>query len=174
MARRVSRFVGRQRRQADWSSVLVRTRVTGLASTQSLGAVSVGSEALERFTTVRLRGNAYVHLDPGAVGDSMVVGLGLVIVSADAFAAGAASMPSPIDDLDWAFLWHQLFILGPSIGSTEGDQSLDQIMRVVIDAKAQRKNTPGEVLAFIWDAVIDSGAPTADGYAAVRELGLRT
>ena len=63
--------------QATWSPIVVRTVTQGLATTQSLGsAVAIGAEALERFTMARVRGNAHVHMIPGAASATMLVGLG--------------------------------------------------------------------------------------------------
>ena len=157
--------------QADWSDIILRSRVLAQGATQVLGT-GVALEFLQRVTLARLRGNAVVHMDPGAAGDSMVVGLGAVLVSDDAFTAGSASVPSPLDDADYSWIYHQLFVLGPAISATEVSELGLQNVRVEIDSKAQRKCVPGQVLTFVWDAVIIAGSPTYDGNAAVREMAL--
>ena len=77
-------------------------------------------------------------------------------------------MPSPIDDIEADFLWHQLFVFGPSVAGAESTDSLLQNKHVEIDSKAQRILKGNEVMAFIWDGLVLAGAPTADGIAAVR------
>ncbi len=175
MARRFGRqsVVRAPRRRAQWSEVLVQSQVIALAAVQTFGAVNIGSAFLEQQTLVRLRGNARVTLDPGAAADTMIVGLGIGVVSEDAFAVGGVlSVPSPTDDADWSWIWHQLFVLGPTIGATPQEAGINQHASVVIDSKAQRKVGPNEVLFMVWDGIQMAGAPTADGVAVVRNLVL--
>ena len=156
----------------EWQDTIPRTKMTLLGAAQTVGAVSVGAIVGQAFTIVRLRGTYTVHMDTGAIGDGQLVGLGLAVVSEDAFTVGGAgSMPSPIDDAGFPFIWHRLFMLQAST-ATESDDSFTANERGEIDSKAMRKMKPGQVLAFIWDGIILAGSPTTDGSAAVRILGL--
>ena len=174
MAHSRGRSFSAPRRTPEWSGVLVFTNISGGTATQSLGSQAQGSAAAVRQTIVRIRGSAVVHMVAGAAADAMVVGLGLIIVSEDALAAGAASIPSPIDDLDSPWIFHQLFSLGPSTASEAADDTNLGLStaRIVIDNKAQRKIGPNEVLTFMWDTQLHAGTPTFDGSAAVRCLSL--
>jgi len=159
------------RRVTQWGNVMLRTAIQGQGASTGLGTVNVGAEFLVAATLTRIRGNASVRIIPNVAGASMIVGLGLVLVSGEAFAAGAASMPSPTDAIDFSWIWHQLFVFPPSV-STEVVNELGSVQEVVIDAKAQRKVRPGDTLAFVWDGIITTGAPVADGIAAIRHLVL--
>jgi len=163
----VARFAGRSNRRVfAWSGVVVRTEIQALAAVQSLGDVSVGVTFGARPTLTRLRGNFMCHMI-GAASDSGIVGLGLIVVSTDAFTAGAASVPSPTDDLNAEWVWHQLMVFGPAVGN-ELATAIDQFQKGEIDSKAMRKMNEAEVLGFVWDSIITAGSPTFDGIAAVR------
>ena len=163
--------VAARRMQPQWSAVLTRSRVAALATTGiSIGTVGVASEATTKHTLTRVRGTAKVHLIPNAVSNTMIVAVGLIVVSADAFAVGAAAVPGPITDIDSAWIWHHAFTLGPTQAAAEAGDAIDQYDRVAIDSKAQRKLSPGDTVAFVWEALSLSGTPTADGVVAVREL----
>ena len=170
-ARRSSGFPARPRRVYEWSGI-ARTKVNDLSGNQSQGAVTIGLAALQPSTIVRIRGSYAVHMDPGAIADGHIVGLGIAIVSTDAFTAGSASMPSPLDDPGYPFIWHRLFNLQTST-ATESDNSIVANMAGEIDSKAMRKIKVGEVIGFIWDGLVLAGAPTSDGVASIRILSLR-
>ena len=161
------------RRQFAWSPSLVQTEIQALSSVATLGNVTFGVVFDERVTLARVRGNWAVHMIPAAASDSMIIALGLIVVQISAFTAGAASMPSPATDLGAEWVWHQLIVMGPSVG-TEDVTALDQFQHGQIDSKAMRKIDSSEVLAFIWDGIQVAGVPTADGQAAIRTGVLQT
>ena len=162
------RFGGSSNRRVfAWSGVVVRTEIQALAEAQSLGDVSLGVTFGARPTLTRVRGNWAGHMVPAAASDSMIVGLGLIVVSTDAFVAGAASVPSPLEDLNAEWVWHQLIVFSPS-QTTETQTALDQYDRGSIDSKAMRKMNEAEVLGFVWDGLRLAGSPTFDGIAAIR------
>ena len=159
-------FRASARRVFAWSGVVVRTEIQGLAAVQSLGDISLGVTFGARPTLARVRGNWMAHM-VGSASESMIVGLGLIVVSTDAFVAGAASVPSPTDDLNAEWVWHQLIPFGPSTGA-EASTAIDQHARGEIDSKAMRKMNEAEVLGFVWDSIITAGSPTCDAIAACR------
>ena len=174
MARR--RFVPgvQARRQAAWSSVLIETRIAGSGGGATLGTTAVGALFTERVTIARMRGQVYVHLDAGAVLDSMQIGLGLIVVKDEAFTVGGAtSMPGPLTDIEQSWLWHQIFVTGPAVQAGAGTGAdLSRNVRVMIDSKAQRKVQAGDILAFTWESIVLAGSPTFDGQAAIRFMAL--
>jgi len=158
------------RRLTEWSAVLVRINVDGLSGTQTFGT-GFASESAIRATSIRLRGHGQFRFRPAAADDAIIVGLGLIHVSSDAFAVGATAVPSPIDDLDGDWVWHRLF--APAVGTqafAAGDPNMDWIVDFEIDSKAQRKIGPGDTLVFVADGLVVSGSPVADISATVREL----
>jgi len=161
------RSFDRPRRQFQWLSVIARTEIQGLGATQSLGDVSLGFGVNQRVTLARVRGNARGHMESAAASDSMIVGLGLIVVEEQAFTAGAASMPSPTDDPNAEWLWHQLFVFGPAV-SAQAVNTIDSYSSVEIDSKAMRKMDENETLGFVWDSIITAGSPTFEGIAAIR------
>ena len=162
------------RKVPEWANLFVTSRVLAGTAVATLGAVAEGITPSTKQTVARCRGEAMVVFDPGAAGDTMIVGLGLAVVTVNAFVVGGAlAMPSPIDEpQSGVFLWHKLFMLGPVQGSSGDDRSVNGNDRIEIDAKAMRKMDPEDVLAFIWDARVLAGAPTYDSVASVRVLGL--
>ncbi len=58
MARALTRrFTGGRRMQAQWSNVIVESRVVG-SSGATLGAMTIGGTATDRLTLARVRGSA--------------------------------------------------------------------------------------------------------------------
>ena len=106
---------------------------------------------------------------PDAASASGVCGLGLGVFDEEAFAVGATALPSPTDDIDFDWVWHQLIPFPPSVG-TEVVDELGTVMRIPIDGKAQRKLTPGDVLGWMVDGVTLAASPLYDGVAACRFL----
>ena len=87
----------------------------------------------------------------------------MLVVSVDAFAAGAASIPGPITDAE-SDLWlvHQYmvsdFIFGSAVGfDSMGGRSYE------IDSKAMRKQTEDEVLVLMFENGSALGAQFSAG-----------
>ncbi len=172
MARPTRQFPA-ARRIPEWSQVVVRSRLVGGSSTQSQGDQSTAVEATEKITIVRVRGMGIAQIDSAALADSIMIGCGLIVSSTDAFDAGAASLPSPVDDVDAPWLWHSLLPVSAFLLAAQTGREIDGGVRWVIDGKAQRKMGPNEVLSFMWDALIIAGTPTFDAQVGVRVLGLQ-
>jgi len=158
-----------QRRRMQWGNVMVRTEVEGVAAAINIGAVAIGAEFLVATTLVRCRGHYQIRFVPDAANSSQIAGLGLIIVDEQAFTAGAASVPSPTDDMDEEWVWHGLFPFAPAFGVAAADD-VALVVSGEIDSKAQRKVKPGDSLVFVWDGIITAGSPTFDGIAAIRNL----
>ena len=120
-------------------------------SITSAGVITIagGQEATIKSTLVRIRGEISLWLEAvGTIGDGYAeVDVGIGIVSADAFTAGAASMPSPALDKDWPWWWHSSMgaIVGFSVTESENTGPISQV-RAVIDSKAMRKIAPNETV----------------------------
>ena len=84
-------------------------------------------------TVVRVRGVLRFHTLTFNAGDVPLVIMGIIVVSAEAFAAGAGSMPNPADfttSADW--LWHGSVLMAGSSTDWAADG------QVTIDNKSMR------------------------------------
>ena len=159
-------------RVKQWSATLGTFEVDGLASARSLGDSQTFQAFEEPATLLRVRGTGSVQMVPGAANDVKLVGLGLIIVSDQAAAAGAASCPSPLDDPEDDWLWHNIWMLRSQTG-TIAEASLTQVYQYAVDSKAMRKIRGNESLVFVADGDNVSGTPTADIAATYRLLALQ-
>ena len=124
-----------------------------------------GSEAGPASTVVRNRG--VLSIIPAVVSSAQeIVGAyGMGVVSDQAFAAGAASIPGPWTDSDWEgwMVWvpfaYRLEV------STDISRLLSQF-DVVIDSKAMRKVTAGETMV----QMVESQATAFNVVAPLRTL----
>ncbi len=157
-------FSGGRRRPVTWaigpssSQQLVSATGKILWTTSIVGA----GEALER-TIMRIRGGGLFSVHAAtAAQDGYEVGLGIGLVSEQAFTAGAASIPGPLTDRDWdGWIWHSMTTCRASTATiADGVNSSPAAWRFEIDSKAMRK----------WD----SGADALVGMLEVTELGSAT
>ena len=158
-------------RQFVWNNVLISASTVGNSNTKTTGnQYALGAEAGGGVTLIRTRGTGVIHMDPGAISDMIFVGIGLCIVTVDAFAIGATAMPGPLTDIDFDWWWHSIFALGPVAVATELENSIIGNVRFEIDSKAMRKIKPNETLAFMMEGQQEGGTPTYDASVAVRTL----
>jgi len=170
--RRRAFVTGGKKRQTIWSSIMVRAAGVALAggakSTGGLGALGVSSGG--GVTLMRTRGHGVVRMDPGAISDSGILGCALGVFSSDAFTAGSASLPGPITDIDYDWLWHSLFSFGPVITATDTENSILTNVQVELDSKAMRILKPSQTLGFMFEALNVAGSPTYDFAFSTRQL----
>ncbi len=159
MARPHSRFQGRPARKIDfkaWDSI------PGLvaASTTDETIIAGGLFFTIPATILRWRGFGQVTMDVVGLtaGDRVTVGMGIAIVSQDAFNAGAGSMPDPISEPEfpWIFM-HEAQFTAEGAGAPAAWGPLSQ--RWGVDSKAMRKIKPGEAAVVILQTVGNAGAP---------------
>ncbi len=173
MANRTFQRSRTPRRRAEWSSTVVQSSVLALGNAQSVGSVSVGIGFTESNTIARIRGHVVASQNTAAAANSMLLGIGLIVVSENAFTVGgAASMPGPLTDINASWLWHNILAFGPTQAGAVSDNAITMNQRVEIDSKAMRKVGPDDALAFIWEGLQLRGSPTADGTVAVRVMSL--
>ena len=137
--------MARARRLYDWAGFVFGA--TTLSVTQSILGSFID---IEPVTFMRHRGNLYVKATPDATGDDTVVGLGLIVVSDNAAAAGGASVPGPINDPDAPWVWHQYVPLDAGTAGLTGDD-IGSNVRVMIDSKAQRKVGINETMILVGE-----------------------
>jgi hypothetical protein len=128
-----------------------------------------GAAATVPLTVLRTRGQWQIELDAAAVNERVQVAAGIIITSDEAFAAGAASVPSPQNDGEDDWLWHgyltvtalQEAAVDPSFLSASGE----------IDSKAMRKMNSNEIMIFVAEIVNSTDQTgTLDFQYACRQL----
>jgi len=120
-------------------------------------------------TLMRSRGAVLLSLIDQAVGDQKVVGLGLIVVTEAAVAAGGSALPSPISVPEAEWVWHQYVPL-QSQTVTEDPSTGEGTARIIIDSKAMRKMKPNESLVLVLDAADLAGSVSAMVTGGIRAL----
>ncbi len=138
----------------------------GLNTSASVnGIVSVQALSFnEPATILRIRGSGgLVAFDQTVqAGDRGIFAVGIAIISTDAFTAGVGSVPDPMVEFDypWLYLW-SAHLEATFAGSAEAQALGMQTMRLPeIDTRAMRKVKPGESLVMIEELQDMTGAPT--------------
>ena len=125
------------------------------------------------ITLVRIRGLFDYYLTLATSPDDGFFGaVGIGLVEAAAFAAGIASVPTPITEIsseNW--LWHSFFSMhGPVVSSTESN-SPAMAGRVEIDSKAMRKVNSAQVVYAAME-IVEIGTATGSIFFDTRMLSL--
>ena len=155
------------RRQTTWVGPADQGYVAVASTTKVLiGSFDPSTAGLPKPTIVRTRGEVSVAVDVGVVVDTDIVGaFGICVISDQAVAAGAASVPGPFDQADWDgwFVWRS-FGLRLEHKSAVGIDKVSQGYEV--DSKGMRKVTDNETIVLVAES--QSGA--FDISMAVRML----
>ena len=159
----------RSTRQFVWSNIISSLITTSLGTGKAVGT-SIGVASGGGVTLIRTRGNLSLHLDPTAIGDATQVGVGLGLYTSDAFAAGAASMPGPLTEVDYDWIFHTVLVLGPSFTATEDGTNILHNLWVEVDSKAMRKLKPNQVLGWIVEGAFLAGSGVVDIGISARHL----
>ena len=160
------------RRMTTWGFGPDAKPISVSASGSQLFSTGAVLTTESKATLVRVRGHLTAFLlSATAAGDGFAVGIGIGLVTNDAFAAGAGSIPDPIDDADddmW--LYHRFFFLqsplaaiAPSAGDRVGAIEFE------IDSKAMRKWTSDQTLVGMIQTV-ENGTATGEIWIDTRVL----
>ncbi len=127
------------RRKTGWEEGVGGTGVLAIGATGSFFLGSAVAPTVDGLTLVRTRGFVEMLLAGAtARGDGMQGAIGIGVTTVAAVAAGIASVPTPIDELDWdGWLYHQLFSIhsqGAGVAS-----SSNSVLRMPVESKAMRK-----------------------------------
>ena len=135
---------------------------------------TLGSSVTRDGTTlVRTRGELTACLSVvTTIGDGFdELAVGICVVTDKAFAAGAASIPGPLQDLSWdGWLWHQLFSSFRGFATTETGRGPMEAVRLAIDSKAMRKLKESDVIVGCVETGAEIGAATLLFTADTRML----
>ena len=141
------------RRRSEWFAGVGGTAVTVITS--SVSAI-LGNGVVTTFgeeTLVRTRGLVDLFLTSStSPGDGFFGALGIGLVSTPAFAAGAGSIPTPIQEIDWdGWLWYSHFSVHEDSADGQGSGAAHQ--RIILDSKAMRKVQEQETLVAVIEAI---------------------
>ncbi len=142
-SKRSTEWVG----SADQSYTVVATN--GLVIQQSLAIEA----AFGGSTVVRSRGELSIIPTDPSINTKIVGAMGCAVVSDQAAAAGAASIPGPITNMDWDgwFVWvpfHMVFDVTTDIGRAITSRE------VPFDSKAMRKVKTGDTLVTMVESQV--------------------
>ncbi len=106
----------------------------------------------------------YQMTTAAAATDFMLGGVGIIQVSANAFAAGVASIPDPLVDTSRDWIWlHQFQAIG-SIGLQAAGA------KIPIDVRSQRRAYANETLVGVLNIGTEQGTVTLSTSLLVRVL----
>ena len=136
--------------------------VTVVGIAKAAGSVSIASGELP-VTLVRTRGRWQTDVAAVAARGIDRFVMGMIVVSADAFAIGVTALPGPITDSenDW-IVWSPLMnVHGSTV--TSAREFTD---RADLDSRGMRKLKEGDILAVMFEVESDTAGTTWDiGYA---------
>ena len=168
---RGSRPAGRARPALlEWADVVTHLAGPGVTTKTVAATTAIGGAVNFAATLVRTRGDLLCQFDPANIADIMQVGIGLAVVSADAFAIGSTAVPGPLTDADWTWIYHRLVTFGPAIAAAQTETALPQHARIEVDSKAMRKVKPNEVIAWVAESIVLSGGGSLDVFVTARHL----
>ncbi len=146
MARRS--FVRSARRATQWTSTVPETAFIILAAGSSVIDSTFVTTSGAPETLIRVRGLFTVQTDQTAAAEAPFGAIGIAVVSDEAAAAGAASVPLPYTDAE-SDLWvmHQFFAAPFEFGTAVGFS--DVARQYEIDSKAMRKVSEDQTLVLM-------------------------
>jgi len=146
-----------QRRSTVWLEISpTRTSLSAANSTTLFAGFTAAALALRPFTIVRVRGYWHISSDQEIADEVQHGAIGFAIVSDQALAAGAASVPTPFAELSSdLFFVHEIlmteFLLGSAVGFS-GDFGVG----AQFGSKAMRKVDDGQDIAISIEAASTS------------------
>ncbi len=144
------------RRQTQWlASVDVETETALNPASVLLNQSFDGTQtqALGPFTITRTIGSLWVASDQIAADESALCGLGMSVVTQQANAAGAASVPAPFrDEGSESFFMYGIALASMDVaGAVAGFQQNAFSARFDFDSRAQRKVQPNEAIVIVLE-----------------------
>ena len=173
MPRARSRVVQKTRRPTTWLSFADTDFIAvGPNATSIVPAITEATWAsFPEPTIVRIRGVLTVFIDAvGANNDDVRWGAGLGMISAQAFAAGAAAVHSPLSNGDWGgWIWWATGAMRRRTASAELS-SVIHSEAITIDSKAMRRVENDQLLVCVVETLNAAGAAGILVSAAGRVL----
>jgi len=144
----------------DWTAI----QGANLAFTADATMLGNGNAATTSRTVLRMLGGFTVGLTSGGTfgtGDKAEIAVGIAVVSTDAFAAGAASMPDPGAEPEFPWLYWQALTITAIDSSITGNERLGFVQRK-FDVRTMRRMKVGQSLAYVVQYADITGAPPID------------
>jgi hypothetical protein len=91
---------------------------------------------------MRIRGIAYIELDPAAVDERANIAMGIGVASDDAFTATA--LPDLSSEPEFPWIWHNWFYVSSGSLAALSTSTENLIHKVVVDSKSMRKINAGQ------------------------------
>ena len=157
-------FAPRRIHQFDWARSDFDLLTLAAAATKGILVFAV--DTLNRDVVVeRTLVSVLVESDQAAAREQQVVAFGAVIVSLDAFAAGAASIPGPFSDPDADWLLHVI-----TVGAGDASSSV-MTSGQMLESRARRRLPSGHGVAFMAETGdVGSGADGVTIFGGVSIL----
>ena len=128
-------------------------------------------ESQGKPTIARIRGQILVQTDFSAEvpEDKCNVGFGIALLDARAVAAGAGSLPGPLTNIEFPWMWWHSSVI--AVQTTVGlEQVLSNFDRIEVDGKAMRKAAPGHLLVLVAEVLAITGTSDIEYFGALRIL----
>ncbi len=154
-----------------WGDGITHLAGAGITTKTVVGTTAIGVITLETLTLIRTRGDLLLQFDPASIADILQVGIGLGIVSADAFqVGGSTAIPGPLTDPEWDWVYHRLVSFGPAVAAAQTETALPQHFREAVDSKAMRKMKANQAAVRVAESVVLSGGGNVDVFVQARHL----
>jgi len=157
----VARVITRApKRQKQWSQI----PSIALALTADGTSLGGGNSFSEKATVLRIRGHLIIQATAGTTyvaSDAVQIGFGIAKVSTDAFTAGAGSVPDPLGDEDYPWLyWGSRTWTSQQVSVIA--EAGPQYHFVDVDTKAMRIVAPKETICWVLQYADIAGTPPVD------------
>ncbi len=146
---------GITRQPTSWSRGVFQTITVPAATKVLIGSFTLENPGISE-TVRRTRGTMLIESDQSAAVEKQLGAMGWIIITANALAAGAASIPGPVTDAadDAWFVWEP--IVGSSASTDGAGINVFPDIAVPFDSKAMRKVEEPNVLAIM----VENAHPT--------------
>jgi len=128
-------------------------------------------------TILRVRSRILISNDSPADTEQVNLAFGLGIVSSDAVAAGAGSLPDPDGEPEYPWLWWDDIAIqsfGGAVSPVEITPFGEGCREIIVDSKAMRKVKPGETLTWVSSSFRVAGTPTLSVMGSITRVLIGT
>jgi len=173
-----ARFVRRRpgpRRAKVWVSADSTALIALPPSTVAVQTLTTEAvlESQGKPTIARIRGTWVATHDHSAASatSSLYVAMGITVVSTKSVTAGVASLPTPITNSEWPWMFWDMYKVGTETVTAVGFQQTNSLDNRTVDCKAMRKVPPASTLVAVFETgPALEGAPDVNATLAVRIL----